>query len=655
MAKEYNFSEKFDEILLIEIDLNVASLYSHNAGAKYPAFNRAKEREVAEVIEISEGESQEEFDRKILYGDADNQEDSQRQKQEITLSFALLLEYSINAIYYLGDITISSVKSLLLTIVPIFVVPLITAFSLIAKTFVKVISKILQTPKKTVNKLILVQKDLQLLHKRTRDLTERKKRLFAKSVSLYFLRSFKIHRNFWLSLFNWCFPIAILIFLLPTLMPDSTQIYALEVYYNDTSIGYVESEDVFESASISALAMFGSTDETMTIEQPYYELTKVSLNELSSSSMISENIIQASTQDYALACGIYIDGEFLCATKNESDATSVFASILQSYETTIDGDVTVAFVEEIEFVQQYYPVDSELIWDSLTLKSVVTSTKTDEQLYIVEYGDTIDSISAMFDISTELLQSQNPDVDFGTFKAGDVLCIQKQTNYLRVKEMITQTRTRTIEYETIEEESSSLYEGTTKTTQEGENGSSVITELVTYIDGVEAYTYEISTVVTVEPVDEIIEVGTKEKEGVNITATSSGFIWPCIGAYSVSSGYGYRTLSGSYDLHKGVDIVKASGYSTGTPIVASAAGTVTSVVYGTTGYGYCVIIDHGSGYTTRYAHMLAGSITVSVGDYVEQGQQIGQIGSTGDVTGPHLHFEIMIYGSTVDPLNYISY
>ena len=72
------------------------------------------------------------------------------------------------------------------------------------------------------------------------------------------------------------------------------------------------------------------------------------------------------------------------------------------------------------------------------------------------------------------------------------------------------------------------------------------------------------------------------------------------------------------------------------------------------GYGNMVLINHGDGYKTRYGHMVSGSITVSVGEYVEAGQTIGKVGSTGNSTGPHLHFEVIYNGETQNPKNYIS-
>jgi len=100
-------------------------------------------------------------------------------------------------------------------------------------------------------------------------------------------------------------------------------------------------------------------------------------------------------------------------------------------------------------------------------------------------------------------------------------------------------------------------------------------------------------------------------------------------------------------LHTGVDIACPWG----TPLHAADSGRVSRVQYGKTGYGYNVIIDHGRGIQTLYGHM--SSINVGVGDYVEKGDVIGDEGSTGRSTGPHLHFEVRINGGTVNPLTYI--
>ena len=131
------------------------------------------------------------------------------------------------------------------------------------------------------------------------------------------------------------------------------------------------------------------------------------------------------------------------------------------------------------------------------------------------------------------------------------------------------------------------------------------------------------------------------------------YIWPVPTNGSISSGFGPRTLYGQYDYHTGIDINTGSGpYIMGQSIKASNSGTVTKAVYSNVGYGNYVIIDHGGGYQTLYGH--CSSLAVSVGQYVTQGQTIAYVGSTGNSTGPHLHFELRVNGSAVDPLPYVA-
>ena len=122
--------------------------------------------------------------------------------------------------------------------------------------------------------------------------------------------------------------------------------------------------------------------------------------------------------------------------------------------------------------------------------------------------------------------------------------------------------------------------------------------------------------------------------------SSSGLIWPVQGA--VTSGFGMRWGR----MHDGIDIA----VPTGTPVHAAAAGIV---IYASwmTGYGNLVVIDHGNGLATAYAHN--SSLVVTVGQHVEQGRTISLSGSTGNSTGPHVHFEVRVNGVPVDPLRYL--
>lgn len=123
--------------------------------------------------------------------------------------------------------------------------------------------------------------------------------------------------------------------------------------------------------------------------------------------------------------------------------------------------------------------------------------------------------------------------------------------------------------------------------------------------------------------------------------TSSRFIWPAAGEFS--SPFGYRWGR----LHAGIDIANDSG----TPIRAAQAGRVLFAGW-QSGYGYTIIIEHGNEYSTLYGHL--NSVAVWGGQYVYTGQQIGDMGNTGNSTGSHLHFEVRVNNSPVNPMNYLN-
>ncbi len=133
----------------------------------------------------------------------------------------------------------------------------------------------------------------------------------------------------------------------------------------------------------------------------------------------------------------------------------------------------------------------------------------------------------------------------------------------------------------------------------------------------------------------------------NVITGTGNFAWPVPGYYTISSQFGRRWGRN----HNGIDIASSNGTVYGAKIVAADSGTVILSKY-YSGYGYCVIVNHGNGFTTLYAHMKAAS-ALRVGDTVTKGSTIiGYVGATGNVTGPHLHFEIQKNGTYVNPMNY---
>jgi len=181
-----------------------------------------------------------------------------------------------------------------------------------------------------------------------------------------------------------------------------------------------------------------------------------------------------------------------------------------------------------------------------------------------------------------------------------------------------------------------------------EEADALIKELTSEVE-----TYE-ADLKAIEAAEAALQKEIKEKEEelarqLNWTASVGGYIWPETASKRITSPMGTRNIhyAGASTNHKGVDI-GGVGYSTN--VLATKAGVVMTAKYNSS-YGNYVVIFHGTGNTTLYAHM--SSIKVKEGDSVSQGDVIGVTGCTGVSTGPHLHYEITENGARVDPLTYL--
>ncbi len=388
-----------------------------------------------------------------------------------------------------------------------------------------------------------------------------------------------------------------LVILLATITRWSSTTYALSVSSGDRQLGIIENEGVYTAAENkvrqSISADITGDDSTVSIE-PLFKVVTAKPSDLIDSDTISDSIVENAKADAKYACGIYVDGKFICALNSELDARQVFNNILDKYPKEKETDI-VGFVEDVQFVQGLYDDNEETIWDSAELSRKLSSDKV-----------------------------------------------------VRVKVVKTVVVKESTAFKTVKSESSKLYKGTTRTKRKGVKGTDKVTYLVTYIDGKKTNSKEIAREVISKPVDQLVEVGTKKTSGGASTYKRSGakLIWPLPGVYSISSPYGRRWGR----LHGGIDIT--NGHCNGKTVVAAASGTVVQAGYDGS-YGYHVVIKHSSSMSTCYAHMQKGSLKVKTGQYITGGQPIGRVGSTGHSTGPHLHFEVRINGNRVNPRNYV--
>lgn len=211
--------------------------------------------------------------------------------------------------------------------------------------------------------------------------------------------------------------------------------------------------------------------------------------------------------------------------------------------------------------------------------------------------------------------------------------------------LLTETTLESMPFETIQIESDEIYEGQIKIVNKGEDGIVENTFEISYSNGVEVSRKLIAQAIISDPVDRVILIGTKPTPP---TVPTGSFIWPIQERFYITSYFGeMRTVSSvEPTAHRGLDIA-CDMY---TPIYAADGGTV--IFSGEkSSFGVYVVIQHENGVQTSYAHM--NRTLVNSGDKVYKGQQIGEIGMTGSTTGPHVHFEVTVNGTLVDPEKYL--
>lgn len=564
-----------------------------------------------------------------------------------------------NYIYFLGLQTIRCLKKFSKRIKEVLLRPLRAVTTLLFTALIVIDKFALNTfHEVTADVKLLLANTKRVLLKAKDDKGSRKDRL--KKLPGYFAEMHRLYKHVFVYAGNIILPVVTFIIMLNVIFAWSGTTFALELTYNGKVIGYVKSEAVYKTARQQAVdrlqisvAEQAETDGSQElIGNAEYSLKTVKLSKISDAEAVCDSLIANSNREITNACGVYIDNKFLCAVKNETDALAIFDNILSEYET--DDDSTVSFVEDINYVQGLYPDSEDTVWDAKKLSDKLATKKSEAKYYTVKAGDTVSQIAQSCSVSTAEIFALNPDLR-ESIHAGQKILIEKDVNFVQVQITKTETHTEKIKHSTVKVNTDSLYVGDTKTVVKGVDGEQTVTELVTYIDGVRVSSKEVSRVTTKEAVDEKIQVGTKRNNyyggstgNYNFSYSGAKFCWPGVGATVISSRYGKRALNG---WHNGIDLCRPGG-SMGAPVVAAESGKVIYTGYQSMG-GYVIMIDHGNGITTLYAHLKAGSTRVRAGQYVSRGQQIAQIGATGYVTGAHLHFEVRVNGNRVNPAPYL--
>jgi murein DD-endopeptidase MepM/ murein hydrolase activator NlpD len=366
------------------------------------------------------------------------------------------------------------------------------------------------------------------------------------------------------------------------------------------------------------------------------------------------NKLDGMLKAYAVGVQLTVDGKSLGIVKDQETAAAVLEAVKAHYtpqaaateaklqKTAAKSTAAAAGDDKVESASiredvSIVPVkaDPNKVLSVEEAVKTLTEGKEAPLVYSVQEGDTVSGIAARFDITQEEIFRNNPEVEELSLQIGDELQLtvpQPDLTVVTVEQVSEQVVT---EPEVIVRKSDQLAAGKSKVVRAGQTGLKTMEYRLTKENGLVVKEEWLGQTVVKESLPEVVYSGTK------VVGEGTGmFAWPVAGA-TISSSYGERWGR----VHKGVDLV--SGNRT---IKAADAGSV-SFAGVQNGYGNVVIVDHHNGYVTYYGHL--SKISVSVGQKVGQGSQIGVMGSTGRSTGTHLHFEIRKNGTAVNPMKYL--
>lgn len=418
---------------------------------------------------------------------------------------------------------------------------------------------------------------------------------------------------------------------------------AAYVIINGKSIGIVENMQSGKRLVEAVLKEDGEAVGGVAKTHDQIEFTQARINE--AYNVLSEEELKQKLSYYIEGVELRIASTPVFTLPNQDAADKLLKAYQEIYAKADESNqlTSVSFEEEVG--TQVVETSPEKV---ITFEQALEKLKqgnVQKQDYVIQPNDSWWLIARKNDLKTIEVLAANPGTTLDTvIKPGQKISIEKVTPYLTVVSEGTQIAKEVIPFDVVTKTDSTLASGQSKVTQSGNDGEKEIKySYVKKNDKVITKTV-LDEKVLKDAVTQVVAKGPKTIQVASVSrgsGQSSGLSLPLRGR--INSYYGYR----GGEFHTGIDYAG----STGDPYVAAGAGTVVSAGWNGN-YGYSILIDHGNGIQTRYAH--SSKLLVSAGQSVSKGQTIGLVGATGRATGPHLHFEVIVNGDTVNPNNYLN-
>lgn len=348
-----------------------------------------------------------------------------------------------------------------------------------------------------------------------------------------------------------------------------------------------------------------------------------------------KEILEQEVSFKAGATALMVNGEKKLILPDYKTARALLEKVKEQYKRN-PGD-QVAFAEDIRLENTTAQLEQILTFEEAL--AAIKGEAKGVHAYTVKEGDTLWDIAKTARQDVNSIQSINHGLFPERLRVGQDIYLSRQVPVVNVVTITRPVVKEEIPFSVEERKDNSLYRGQYRVVQQGGPGQKEVTYEVTCVNGIEKSRQVIKEEVLKKPAVQVVAKGSRW-----LLASRSGgsgrLAWPVGGA--IVSSFGNRRG----EFHAGIDIGAASGV----PVAAAESGEVIRAGW-YSGYGKCVDISHGNGVLTRYAHLSA--ISVRVGERVNRGQMIGRVGSTGNASGPHLHFEVMTNGRTLNPVQFL--
>ena len=336
------------------------------------------------------------------------------------------------------------------------------------------------------------------------------------------------------------------------------------------------------------------------------------------------------------AAAITVNGQEMALVRTVQEANDILDGIKDAYLQDGMEFISSNFVEDVQVTLMFREEEEIITKDRAD--EILTANVAEQEIYTIRQGDSLDAIAAGVGMTRDEIIRLNPGYSAASIlRIGATLTLTVPKPILSVETREQVTQPGVIEKPVQIQYNENEHRSYTKILRQGREGQETLTVNIVRINGFEDRREIVDRVTIVEPEVEIKEVGTNDAAPQRALGS---FIMPAQGRITDS----FRTRGGT---HMGIDV--ANAYGTG--VYASDGGVVTKARDDGDGYGQQVIIDHGNGFVTSYAHN--SRVLVTVGQRVAQGEHIANMGSSGDSTGNHCHFEMLLHGAHVDPFEYI--